>query len=205
MTFDPKRRIVMATFKTVLGHNLPAGTPLVIAEEPAQRGEVDLQLATRLFNSKNAVYAEDARPTPVETPEQERARLAAERLRDAGPGGEDEGQLVPTDDLVTWPADDAETGAKAGDRVTNEHLRAIATREGAVVESDDNKADLQQKIMLRRALGNSTYTQTGQGTTGGVAADPASTGAGSGRGADTGAGGDAHGAAGEGQSDEGGE
>lgn len=203
MTFDPRRPIVMATFKTVLGHNLPAGTPLTIVEEPTAKGEVDEAMARRLFASRNAVYREDARPTPVETPEAEKARLAAEALRDAA-GTEGEGQLVPQEDLVSWQADDEELGTKAGDRVTNDHLRAIAARERVVVEGDDNKADLQRKIMEGRALRgseNSTYSGTAQGLTGEGTVLAGSTGAGTGRGADKGAVGDAHGPAGEGQSD----
>lgn len=203
MTFDPRRPIVMATFKTVLGHNLPVGTPLTIVEEPTASGEIDEAMARRLFASGNAVYREDARPTPVETPEAEKARLAAEALRDAV-GTEGEGQLTPQEDLVTWQVDDAELKAKAGDRVTNDHLRAIAGRENVVVEGDDNKADLQRKIMEGRALRgaeNSTYSGTAQGLTAGGTVLPGSTGAGTGQGADKGAVGDAHGPAGEGVSD----
>lgn len=204
MTFDPKRRLVMASFKTVLGHNLPAGFPLAIVEEPSARGEVDEALARRLHSSKVAVYAEEAHATPVETPEQERARLAAEALRDAPADQPD--ALTATDDLVVWQENDRALNRRKGDKVTNADLRAIAAREGVVVEGDDNKADLTRKIMERRAQAavvNGTNAETdGAGTQGDTAAQgstaPATTG-----GADTGADGDAHGSAGEGQSDAG--
>ncbi len=204
MTFDPKRRLVMASFKTVLGHNLPAGTPLIIAEEPTALGEVDEGMARRLHASGVATYAEDARPTPVETPEQERARLAAEALRDA-PVGSDLG-LVPSDDLVTWQADDKETGKKAGDRVTKVDLIAIAEREGVVIETDDNKPDLIRKIMAKRAgaFDNTlTNAETAEGGGQGDTAPQGSTAPGSRGAPDTGRGGDAHGSAGEGASDDG--
>jgi hypothetical protein len=203
MTYDPKRRLVMASFKTVLGHNLPAGTPLTVVEEPKARGEIDLAMATRLHGGRIAVYAEDARPTPVETPEQERNRLALEALRDAP--ADDPDAFVATDDLTVWQADDAETGKKAGDKVTNDDLRAIAEREGALIESDDNKPDLQRKIMERRAavaLGNVTNSDTQIGAGEAVGGSGGSTGAGTGGRADRGAPGDGHGTAGEGESDQ---
>jgi hypothetical protein len=199
MTFDPKRRLVMATFKTVLGHSLPAGTTLTIVEEPSARGEVDEALARRLFNSKNAVYFEDARPTPVETPDQERARLAREALRDS-PADD----VVATDDLSVWQEDDAETGKKAGQKVTNDDLRVIAAREGAVVETDDNKGDLTRKIMearAARAVDNTTNSGTVGGPVDDAGGNPGSTGAGDANDAETAAGGDAHGEAGEGEGD----
>jgi hypothetical protein len=69
--FDPTRRIVMAKFKTVLGHSLPAGTPLAIVEEPSARGEVDEAMARRLFAAKIAVYAAPGwRPRRCATPDQ---------------------------------------------------------------------------------------------------------------------------------------
>ena len=48
--FDPDRKLVMAKFKTVLGHSLPAGTPLLLAAEPAAAGEIDEAMARRLQN-----------------------------------------------------------------------------------------------------------------------------------------------------------
>jgi hypothetical protein len=197
MTFDPKRRLVMATFKTVMGHNLIAGRTLTIVEEPSAPGEVDEAMAARLFNSKNAVYFEDARPTPVETPEQEAARLAREALRDAT-----DGELTPTDDLVTWQVDDPETGKKAGAKVTKDDLLAIAEREGAAVETDDNKGDLIRKIMERRATpvgDNTTNSGTVTSLEPGLVDGSGLTGAGTVGDADTGADGDAHGEAGEGE------
>lgn len=206
MSLDRNRRLVMATAKTVLGHALPVGHPITIVDEPAGPGEVDEAMATRLHASKLAGYQDELHATPVETPEQERNRLALEALRDArgNDGHTDTNLFTPTDDLNTWPADDAETGAKAGDRVTNGHLRTIAAREGALVEGDDNKADLQRKIMERRAqlaVDNSTNAETeGAGGQGDTAAQGA-TGPASLGGADSGADGDAHGSAGEGPGD----
>lgn len=196
--FDPKRRLVMASFKTVFGHNLPAGHTLTIVDEPSAKGEVDKAMATRLFNSRNAVYAEDARPTPVETPEQEKARLALEALRDGGTDGTDD--LVPTADLLKWPEADSETGAKAGDTVTKAHLLAIAAREGALIETDDNKPDLIRKIMERRAalaLANSTNSQSAGGLDQSGGGLFAGTGAEVDGDADTGGQGDLHGSAGD--------
>lgn len=186
MTFDPKRRLVMATFKTVLGHNLPAGTTLTIVDEPSARGEVDKAMAARLFNSKNAVYFEDARPTPVESPDQEKARLAAEALYDAGPDGE---VSVPAD-LIVWQEDDAETGRKKGDKVTRPDLVAIASREGVTFETDDNKGELTRKIVEHRAAtvnGNATNSETAETVDAGGDASSGATGAESDGGAETGA------------------
>lgn len=204
MNFDPKRRLVMASFKTVLGHSLPAGTPLVISDEPTARGEVDEAMARRLHTSGVAGYADEARPTPVETPEQERARLAREALIEA-PAGTD-AELVATDDLTVWLVDDAETGKKAGDRVTNADLLAVAKREGVTVEGDDNKPDLQRKIMAHRAgaFDNTlTNAETPERPEQGDTAPQGSVAPGSRRAPDTGLVGDAHGPAGEGQSDDG--
>lgn len=198
MTFDPKRRLVMAKFKTVLGHNLPAGTSLTIVEEPSARAEVDKAMAARLFNSKNAVYFEDATPTPVETPDQEKNRLALEALREGRRGRTDE--LVATDDLVVWP----DGTPKAGRKLTKDDLLDIADREGVVIETDDNKADLTRKIMNHRAMAAVVNT-TNSGTVAGlIVADgdaDGSTGAGTAGDADAGADGDAHGEAGEGEGD----
>lgn len=82
-TFDPARPLVMAQFRTVLGHGLNAGTALTVTDEPSAAGEVDEALARRLWNGGLAMYADEARPTPVETPEQEQARLATEASRSA--------------------------------------------------------------------------------------------------------------------------
>lgn len=155
-TFDPTRRLVLGSFRTVLGHQLDAGTPLVIVDQPSAPGEVEEGLARMLWNKKVALYAEDARPTPVETPAQEQARLAREAMRD--------GEEVPVlTDLLVWQVDDAETGKKQGDRVTKDDLLVIAARERVPVEGDDNKPDLIRKITARRALGpdaNSTNSET---------------------------------------------
>lgn len=66
--FDASQPIVMARFGQLAGHNLNAGAPLAIVAEPSKPGEVDLDTAGQLWASGRAVYADMARPTPVETP-----------------------------------------------------------------------------------------------------------------------------------------
>lgn len=153
--FDPARKLVMAKFKTVLGHSLPAGTPLAIAAEPAARGEVDEAMARRLHAGGIAIYADDFRPTPVESAEQARTREAAEIVERAEAADDDSGEGLTLDeipaDLIAWQADDEGTGKKAGATVTKSDLLVIAERENVAVETDDNKADLQRKIVLNRA------------------------------------------------------
>lgn len=158
--FDPKRQLVMASFRTVLGHNLNRGARLSIVEKPEAAGEVDLAMAQRLHGGGIAVYAEDFRPTPVETPDQAAARQAAVNLREveqaeqaaaSGEGRVKVPELQVTEDLMVWQQDDEETGKKAGQKVTKEDLIVIAGREEVVVEGDDNKPDLQRKIMEVRA------------------------------------------------------
>lgn len=73
-TFDPTKPLVMARFNTVGGFALAAGDPLTIVDEPKERGEITLDTATRLFGT-TFVYADQARPTPVETPQQAAKRL----------------------------------------------------------------------------------------------------------------------------------
>lgn len=198
MTFDPKRPLVMATAKTVLGHALPVGQPLTIVEEPTEAGQVDEAMARRLHASKLAGYMDELHATPVETPEQEKNRLALEAVREARRPGVAE--FTPTADLVTFP----EGHPKAGKKVTKDDLVEIAASEGAVVPSSAKVADLQLAIMearASRAVANETNAETnGAGGQGDTAAQGATTRAASGR-ADSGADGDAHGKAGEGPSD----
>lgn len=134
--FDPARKLIMAKFKTVHGHGLGIGTPLAVVASPSLRAEVDEAMARRLWKSGVAVYAEDFRPTPVETKEQEAARLTAVEA----PAGEPE-TAIEVDHFEVQ--DDL--------RVTNDKLRQIAADEGVELESDDNKADMQIKIMRARA------------------------------------------------------
>lgn len=135
--FDPARKLTMARFKTVNGHGLRAGTPLIIADEPSAPGEVEEAMARRLWNAGMAVYAEDFRPTPVESKEQEAARLVGGETAspDADESAIEGDQIEVQDDL----------------RVSNSALRKIAEDEGVALESDDNKADMQFKIMQGRA------------------------------------------------------
>lgn len=193
---DLNRPLVMAQAKTVLGHALPKGHPLTVVDEPSAPGEVDQAMAKRLHASKLAGYRDELHATPVETPEQERNRLAYEALRDAGPSVAD---LVPSEDLVTH-----QDGPKAGKAVTRADLIDIARREGAAIETDDNKPDLIRKIMEHRAQAaqiNGTNAETdGAGGQGDTAAQ-GSTGPGTSGNADSDANGSAHGEAGEGPSD----
>lgn len=171
--FNPKTPLVMARRKSVNGHYLNAGRALVITKKPEAAGEVDQDTARLLFDKGIAIPADQVKPTPVETKEQEAARLQREKAReekrlsqteaatsdsDGEPSGQgetppagDPPMIEPQADLVAWQADDAEAKAKKGDRVTNDHLRLIAGREEVVIETDDNKTDLQQKIMAARA------------------------------------------------------
>lgn len=193
---DLNRPLVMAAAKTVLGHALPLGHPLTIVDEPSAPGEVDASMAKRLHASKLAGYRDELHATPVETPEQERNRLAYEALRDAGPQTAD---LVASPDLLTH-----QDGPKAGKAMTRADLIDLARREGAAVETDDNKPDLIRKIMEHRATAaqiNGTNAETnGAGGQGDTAAQ-GSTEPGTGGNADDAANGDAHGVAGEGPSD----
>lgn len=135
--FDPARKLVMAKFKTVLGYSLPAGTPLTIAAEPEGRAQIDEAMARRLHAGGIAVYAEDFRPTPVESKEAEAARLL------------DGGTASP--DLTEGEIDPPQIEVQDDLRVSNSKLRQIAADENVAVESDDNKTDLQRKIMEARA------------------------------------------------------
>lgn len=126
--FDPTRPLTMAKFKTVLGHTLTVGTALKITDAPAAPGEIDLVMAERLHASGLAVYTDDFRPTPVEASAPISTPVPEVDL------GEGDGSIPA--DLQT----------------TNAGLREIAEREGVDVESDDNKAELQRKIMAARAL-----------------------------------------------------
>jgi hypothetical protein len=160
-TFDPARSLVMARFNTVHGHGINPGTPLVIVDEPNEAGQVTEATARRLYNSGAALYAEDYYPTPVETPEQEKARLATEALAETAAAAADEegaGQDGPAAienppaDLLKWQEDDAEAGKKAGQTVTVADLHLIAKREDVPgIETDDNKPSLIAKIVQHRA------------------------------------------------------
>jgi hypothetical protein len=135
--FDPARPLILTKFKTIHGFRPHVGQPLTIVDEPAKEGDVTEAMARRLHKSGIAVYAEDFRPTPVETPEQEAARLVAER-----DSAIEEGEDAADVPLSSIP-DDL--------NVTNSKLREIAAAEGVDVESDDNKSELQRKIVEHRA------------------------------------------------------
>ena len=149
--FNAETPLIMATFKTVHGFNLNRGARLTIVDEPEAAGQVTEATARRLFASKVAVPADNFRPTPVETPEQNAARVLADATDQSDGATVDLGNLEIPEDLSVWQEDDREAGARKGDRGTNDHLRLIAGREGAAIESDDNKADLQRKIIEGRA------------------------------------------------------
>lgn len=157
--FDPTRQLIMGTFKTVSGFNIPQGTPLFIVETPAKTGEVTEDMARLLWNRKIAVYDDDYRPTPVETDEQARTREAVGALADAGAvvesedlGGDDlTSELVAPADLVTWQDDDVDLGKKAGDRVTKEDLLTIAFREEVVLTDESTKPVIIRQIVEHRA------------------------------------------------------
>lgn len=82
-TFDPTKPLVMKSFNTVGGFALAAGESVSIVEEPKERGEITLATATRLFG-RTFVYADEARPTPVETPQEAAKRLVEVDELDGG-------------------------------------------------------------------------------------------------------------------------
>jgi hypothetical protein len=86
MKFNPDKPTVIASPVTIFIHQMVAGDPLSIVETetPEVRGAVTVDLAERLWASGKSVYAEDFRPTPVETPEQEAARVV--EMDDLGNG-----------------------------------------------------------------------------------------------------------------------
>lgn len=75
MSYDPTRKLVMTVTRTIFGHRLVPGDPLKVVAEPKERGEIDTAMADRLLNSGWAIYADEARPTPVETPAEEARRV----------------------------------------------------------------------------------------------------------------------------------
>lgn len=78
--FDPTKPLAMGRFNTVGGHALTPGDPITITpdgQEPKERGEVTAETALRLWAGGTFVYAEDARPTPVESPQDAARRLLA--------------------------------------------------------------------------------------------------------------------------------
>lgn len=75
--FDRTRPLAMARFATLYEHEMAAGDPLTIidGETGGDKGEIPLGIAVRLWVSGQAVYADDLRPTPFLSPEQEAARV----------------------------------------------------------------------------------------------------------------------------------
>ncbi|MFL6864116.1 MAG: hypothetical protein ACJ8DZ_14065 [Allosphingosinicella sp.] len=74
----------MGRFNTVAGHAMAAGDPIAIVGEPKERGEVTEDQARRLWSGGTFVYAHEARPTPVESPEEAARRLTT--MEDLGGG-----------------------------------------------------------------------------------------------------------------------
>jgi hypothetical protein len=134
---DTDRPLVMARFATVHGFNLNPGKRLAISDEPDAAGLVTPEVAQMLYASGRAVYADDFRPTPVATPEQEAAVVIARHYRQLAPGQE--------------PGDIELEGVTEDLRVTIDRLREIAADEDVVLASADRKADMQRKIMEVRA------------------------------------------------------
>lgn len=75
--FDPDKPLVMAKPQTIYIHRMATGDPLTIVDEetPDERGAVTADLAERLWATGFAVYADDFRPTPVESPEEHARRV----------------------------------------------------------------------------------------------------------------------------------
>lgn len=83
-TFDPAQPLVMGRFNTVNGFAITPGDPISITEDPKAPGEVTVDSAVRLWSGGTFIYAKDARPTPVESPQDAARRLA--RMEDLGGG-----------------------------------------------------------------------------------------------------------------------
>ena len=68
--FDASKPLVMARFGTLNGHDLTLGSPITVTEEDSEAaGNASPDLARTLWASGTFDYAENARPTPVESPE----------------------------------------------------------------------------------------------------------------------------------------
>lgn len=155
--FDPARALTMASAKTVFGHSLKNGDPLVVTDSPSLRGEINQAMAQRLWASGLAVYTDDHRPTPVAPAAVDAAPSDAgvDALESSAPA-----EISVNADLVTWQSDDFELGRMAGDHVTNDDLRAIAKREGVPLRGDETKKQMQTWIMNTR-MASSDHTQDG--------------------------------------------
>lgn len=83
-SFDPTKPLVVSAFAQVHEHDLTVGTEVKIVEEqsdPPAPGEVTLDEAIHLWRADKIDYTENARPTPVASPEDEAERLTEiERL-----------------------------------------------------------------------------------------------------------------------------
>lgn len=147
MTFDPTRRLVMASFKTVLGHDLPAGTPLVLKDKPEAFAEVDEPVARRLWDAKLAVYMEDARPTPVETPRQEAERLVGREFLGGGWWA------------ITAPWLDEPIKVQGADAAQEEYDRVVSEgRPETPVVENSNKSDTENALAERADAGKAATT-----------------------------------------------
>lgn len=150
--FTPETKLVMAERKMVLGSYLNEGDPLTITDHPAEPGQVDPATARLLVNKGVAIDPAEARPTPVETVEQEAARLTVPPAPVPQVPGDDDAQVITTqDDLNVWPEDNEERGVKAGDPVTNDDLRWIAEKEDVELRAGANKGEMQKAIQTQRA------------------------------------------------------
>lgn len=83
-SFDESKPLVMGRFNTVNGHALAPGEPITISEDPKERGEVTRDTAVRLWSGGTFIYAADARPTPVESPQDAARRLLVMHDLDGG-------------------------------------------------------------------------------------------------------------------------
>jgi hypothetical protein len=85
--FDPTRTLVMTAFGSLREHNVHGGAPITIVPsvtDDAPAGHVSAEEAEALWSTGKIIYSEDARPTPVETPEQEANRLTDIEQLDGG-------------------------------------------------------------------------------------------------------------------------
>jgi hypothetical protein len=148
--FDPTRPLAIARHGTLNGHVLHAAAPVKVVDEPAAPGDLLHDDAARLWAAGRIVYAEDARPTPVEKPEQ-----AARRLTVVEPLGDDK-HLI----RAPW--------LREGEIVTG--TEATALRRDAVIaqgiELFGTTAEISGETAAANALGGDGFVITEAGSNG---------------------------------------
>lgn len=148
--FDPTRSLAFARHGTLHGHTLHAAAPVRIVDEPSLSGELTHDDAVRLWSAGRIVYSEDARPTPVEKPEQ-----AARRLTTIEPIGDDK-HLI----RAPWLSE--------GITVTGAD-KAMLRRDAVIAEGIElygTTAEIGGEAAAASALGGDAFTITETGSNG---------------------------------------